>query len=132
MTYLLDTDICSYIIRKRSPGILGKFRNVPIGDIGISVVTICEFESGIPGSSDPAKLRSAIDTFLAPFDILNFEQGDARAFGAIDAALRTKGNPIGDMDTMIASQAIARGLVLVTNNARHYSRVPGLLFETWK
>jgi len=132
MNYLLDTDICSYIIRKRPPALINKFKSIPIGDIGISVITICEFESGIPGSSNPAKLRSAIDTFLSPFGILDFQQTDALAFGTIDFVLQSKGTPIGDMDTMIAAQAIARGLVLVTNNVRHYGRIPGLEYESWK
>lgn len=67
MIYLLDTDICSYIIRKRPRNLIDKFKSIPLGEIGLSVVTICEFESGIPGSSHPEKLRSAINTFLSPF-----------------------------------------------------------------
>lgn len=131
MKYLLDTDICSYVIRKRSRPLIERFKSIPFGDIGISVITICEFESGIPGSAHPEKLRSAINAFLAPFTIVEFQQADAQAFGTIDAHLRHKGQPIGDMDTLIASQAAARGLILVTNNVKHYSRVPGLKHEAW-
>ena len=130
MIYLLDTDICSYIIRKRPHSLIEKFRNIPLGEIGLSVVTICEFESGIPGSSHPEKLRSAINTFLSPF--IDFQQTDAVSFGIIDSYLGAKGTPIGDMDTMIASQALSRGLILVTNNIKHYSRVPNLTYESWK
>lgn len=132
MRYLLDTDICSYIISKRPKGLIDKFKSIPLGEIGISVITICEFESGIPGSSHPEKLRSAIDTFLSPFSIIDFQQTDAISFGTIDFHLQSKGIPIGDMDTMIASQAISRELVLVTNNVKHYSRVPNLTYESWK
>lgn len=132
MKYLLDTDICSYIIRKRPQNLIEKFKSIPLGEIGISVISICEFESGIPGSSRPEKIRSAIDAFLAPFSIIDFEQADAISFGVIDSYLRSKGIPIGDMDTMIASQAVARGLILVTNNVKHYSRVPTLTYESWK
>ncbi|HLP15246.1 MAG TPA: type II toxin-antitoxin system VapC family toxin [Bacteroidota bacterium] len=132
MKYMLDTDICSYIIRKRPQHIIEKFKKIPLGDIGISVITVCEFESGIPGSAHPEKLRSTIDTFLAPFGIIDFQQADARAFGIIDSYLRQKGIPIGDMDTLIASQALSRGLILVTKNMKHYSRIPHLLFESWK
>jgi tRNA(fMet)-specific endonuclease VapC len=132
MIYLLDTDICSYIIRKRPRSLIEKFRNIPLGEIGLSVVTICEFESGIPGSSHPEKLRSAINTFLSPFSIIDFQQTDAVSFGIIDSYLRAKGTPIGDMDTMIASQALSRGLILVTNNIKHYSRIPHLKYESWK
>ncbi len=132
MNYLLDTDICSYIIRKRSKTILDKFKSIPLGDIGISVITVCEFESGIPGSLHPEKLQSAIDTFLSPFTILDFQQTDAISFGVIDHFLQSKGIPIGDMDTMIAAQAVSRGLILVTNNVKHYSRVPNLTYESWK
>ncbi|MGE5313626.1 MAG: type II toxin-antitoxin system VapC family toxin [Acidobacteriota bacterium] len=132
MKYLLDTDICSYIIRKRPRHFIETFKSLPLGDIGISIITVCEFESGIPRSSQPEKLRASIDTFLAPFGILTYEQIDARAFGGIDSYLRDHGIPIGDMDTLIASQALARGLILVTNNVRHYARVPGLAFESWR
>jgi len=132
MKYLLDTDICSYIIRKRPKSVIDKFKSIPLGDIGISVITVCEFESGIPGSSNPEKLRSAIDTFLSPFSIVEYLQSDAIAFGKVDYFLQSKGIPIGDMDTLIASQAISRELILITNNVKHYSRVPGLKYESWK
>ncbi len=87
MKYLLDTDICSYIIRKHSKSVIDKCKSIPLGDIGISVITVCEFESGIPGSSNPSKLRSAIDTFLSPFSIIDFQQSDAIVFGKIDYLL---------------------------------------------
>lgn len=132
MKYLLDTDICSYIIRKRPKSVIEKFKSIPLGDIGISVITVCEFESGIPGSANPDKLRSAIDTFLSPFNIVDFQQSDAIVFGKIDYFLQSNGIPIGDMDTLIASQAISRELILITNNVKHYSRVPGLTYESWK
>lgn len=132
MKYLLDTDICSYIIKKRPQSVIDKFKSIPLGDIGISVITVCEFESGIPGSSNPEKLRSAIDTFLSPFSIVDYQQSDAIAFGKIDYFLQSKGIPIGDMDTLIASQALSRGLILITNNVKHYSRVPGIIYEAWK
>jgi len=132
MKYLLDTDICSYIIRKRPKSVIDKFKSIPLGDIGISVITVCEFESGIPGSSNPEKLRIAIDTFLSPFSIVEYHQSDAQAFGKVDHYLQSKGIPIGDMDTLIASQALSRGLILITNNVKHYSRVPNLNYEPWK
>jgi tRNA(fMet)-specific endonuclease VapC len=132
MKYLLDTDICSYIIRKRPRHLIDQFKSLALGDMGISVITVCEFESGVPGSAHPEKLQSTIETFLAPFEIIDFQQSDARAFGRIDSYLRLKGIPIGDMDTLIASQALARELILVTNNVKHYSRVPGLTVESWK
>ena len=132
MKYLLDTDICSYIIRKRPKSLIEKFKSISLGEIGISVITVCEFESGIPGSNQPEKLRSAINTFLAPFSIIDFQQTDAVSFGVVDSYLQAKGTPIGDMDTMIASQALSRGLILVTNNVKHYSRVPHLSYESWK
>jgi tRNA(fMet)-specific endonuclease VapC len=132
MKYLLDTDICSYIIRKRPKSLIEKFKSISLGEIGISVITVCEFESGIPGSNQPEKLRSAINTFLAPFSIIDFQQIDAVSFGVVDSYLQAKGTPIGDMDTMIASQALSRGLILVTNNVKHYSRVPHLSYESWK
>lgn len=132
MKYLLDTDICSYLIRKHPKSVIDKFKSIPLGDIGISVITICEFESGIPGSSNPDKLRAAIATFLSPFSIVDYQQSDAIAFGKVDACLQSKGVPIGDMDTLIASQAVSRELILITNNIKHYSRVPGLQHESWK
>jgi tRNA(fMet)-specific endonuclease VapC len=132
MKYLLDTDICSYIIRKRPQKLIDKFRRIPLGDIGISVITVCEFESGIPGSSDPEKLRSTIDTFFSPFGIIDFQQTDAIAFGCTDFYLRSKGIAIEAMESLIAAQAMARELILVTNNVKHYARIPKLKCESWK
>jgi tRNA(fMet)-specific endonuclease VapC len=132
MKYLLDTDICSYIIRKHPKSLIDRFKAIPLGEIAVSVITICEFESGIPGSSHPDKLQNAINTFLSPFSIVDFQQTDAIVFGRVDYYLQSKGIPIGDMDTMIASQAIARQLTLVTNNIKHCSRIPNLEYESWK
>ncbi|MFA6455203.1 MAG: type II toxin-antitoxin system VapC family toxin [Bacteroidota bacterium] len=132
MKYLLDTNICSYIVRKRPKSAIDKFKSIPLGDIGISVITVCDLESGIPGSSHPDRLRSAIDTFLSPFSIVEYQQSDAIAFGKVDFYLQSKGIPIGDLDTLIASQAMSRELILITNNVKHYSRVHALKYETWK
>lgn len=75
---------------------------------------------------------NSVDTFLSPFSIVDYHQSDAIAFGKNDHILRSKGIPIVDMDTLITSQAISNEFILITNNVKHYSRVPGLKYESWK
>jgi len=131
MKYLLDTDICSYIIRKHSRNAIEKLKLIPLGEIGISMMTVCEFELGIQGSEQPERLRKAIEDFLKPFVVLDFQQNDAVEYGKIEFYLMKKGIRIGDFDTLIASQAKARDLILVTNNVKHFKRIPDIQVETW-
>ncbi len=131
MKYLLDTNICIYIIKKKPGQVLKRFTSLAVGDIGISAITLAELQFGIMKSSNPQKNREALDKFLTPLEILDFGYHASIEYGKIRAALEKKGTPIGPLDTMIASHAKSLGLTLVTNNVREFKRVTGLEIENW-
>ena len=131
MKYLLDTNICIYIINKKVPPLLKRLQTFHPGQMGISAITVAELEFGIHRSSKPERNRIALNSFLLPFEILDFDQAAATEYGAIRAWQTTHGKTVGSMDLLIAAQARSRGLVLVTNNEREFSRIPKLQIENW-
>src|SRR2546427_810309 len=123
---MLDTNICVYLIRGKPANLLRKLAGQPISDIGISSITVAELQFGVQRSSRPAQNQLALDQFLIPLNILDFDYDAAAAYGRVRAHLEAQGTPIGSLDTLIAAHALSRGLTLVTNNTRAFSRVPGL------
>jgi tRNA(fMet)-specific endonuclease VapC len=131
MNYLLDTNICIYIIKKKPLVVLDRVESKQPGQIAISTITLAELEYGIARSSYPDRNRIAFLEFLLPFNILDFNQAASVEYGRIRSSLETRGRPIGPMDLLLAAQASAHGLVLVTNNEREFKRVKGLRIENW-
>lgn len=131
MEYLLDTNICIYIIKKRPVQVLRKFTGFAVGDIAISSITLAELQFGVVKSSNPEKNQEALDKFLTPIEILDFGYYASIEYGKIRAALERKGTPIGPLDMLIASHAKSMGLTLVTNNVKEFERIPGLKIENW-
>jgi tRNA(fMet)-specific endonuclease VapC len=131
MNYLLDTNICVLLIRQKSSQILARLTSHPITDIGISAITVAELQYGVQKSSHPSQNQQALDQFLLPLTIVPFDEQDAVAYGQIRTYLEAQGLPIGALDTLIAAQAVQYNLILVTNNAREFARVPGLTLEDW-
>ncbi len=131
MTYLLDTNICIYAIKKRPPQVLRRLRDNLTRGLAISAITLAELELGVEKSAYPAKNRAALLQFLAILEVAPFDDRAAAEYGAICAALHRQGQPIGVMDCLIAAQARALGLVLVSNNLREFRRVPDLALENW-
>jgi len=131
MRYLLDTNICIYIIKRSPVSVRERFKRLHVGDVGVSAITYCELEYGIARSQRPEKNRAALLEFLAPLEVQDFPSAAAVSFGAIRARLQAAGTPIGNFDLLIAAHALHNGLTLVTNNAREFARVPGLLIENW-
>uniref|UniRef100_UPI004057BE47 type II toxin-antitoxin system tRNA(fMet)-specific endonuclease VapC n=1 Tax=Candidatus Electrothrix sp. TaxID=2170559 RepID=UPI004057BE47 len=131
MNFLLDTDICIYLINKRPPSVISKFKQYRPGDIGISVVTVSELEYGVAKSVRQEENQQRLDAFLAPFDLLSYTAEAVRTYGAVRADLEKRGKVIGPLDMLIAAQALTEKLTLVTNNEREFRRVPGLLIENW-
>ena len=129
--YLLDTDICIEIIRGRSAAPLANLRRHRIGSVAISSITLAELQYGVARSRDPQRNRIALIHFLAPLEVLPFDQHAADAYGEFRADLERAGGPIGPLDTLIAAQALAEKLTLVTNNQRHFARVADLHVENW-
>jgi len=131
MRYLLDTNICIYIIKQSPPAVRERFNRLRVGDVGVSAITYCELEYGVARSTRPETNRAALIGFLAPLDILDFPAAAAVSFGKIRAHLKAAGTPIGNYDLLIAAHALHAGLTLVTNNVREFLRVPGLRVEDW-
>jgi tRNA(fMet)-specific endonuclease VapC len=131
MEYLLDTNICIYIIKKRPASVLKKFESLSPGDVAISSITLAELYYGIMKSSNPKKNQEALDKFLIPLEILYFDYPATIEYGKIRAGLEKKGTPIGALDTLIASHAKSLNLTLVTNNEKEFERIPDLKIENW-
>ncbi len=131
MKYLLDTNICVFVIRGKRQTVLQRFRQHAAGDLGISTVTLAELHYGADRSSDPIKNHTALDSFLAPLEIAVLDEVAAECYGKIRSDLEGRGMPIGPLDTLIAAHALSHAIPLVTNNIGEFSRVTGLLVEDW-
>jgi len=129
--YLLDTNICIYIIKKKPVDVLKTLKTKSKKDIYISSITIAELEYGIAKSHFPEKNKIALIEFLSIFNILPFDDNDAVDFGEIKKELEKKGKIIGPMDLLLAAQAKSKKLILVTNNTKEFERVEGLKIENW-
>ncbi|MEH2161197.1 MAG: type II toxin-antitoxin system VapC family toxin [Nostoc sp.] len=131
MRYLLDTNICIYLIKQKPQKVLDKFQTLSISDVGISSITIAELEYGVAKSQQQEKNRIALMQFLLPLEIVEFNQASATIYGSIRSDLESQGLIIGAMDMLIASHAVSLGVTLVTNNVREFSRISTLLLENW-
>ena len=129
--YLLDTDICIYAIKKKPAGVLHTLKKKTRQGIHVSAITVAELEYGAEKSAFPEKNGVALIEFLSIFDILKYDEKDAAGYGKIRAMREKKGTPIGPLDVLIASHALSRNLVLVTNNLKEFSRIEGLRIENW-
>jgi tRNA(fMet)-specific endonuclease VapC len=130
LTYLLDTNICIYAI-KRAPEVLRRLQERLPDDFGVSAITIAELWFGAAKSSRPQTTRKAVDAFLKPFEVLPFAGDAAEEYAGIRLQLERAGQPIGERDLLIAAIAKARRLTVVTHNVREFSRVSGLKVEDW-
>ncbi|MGF1495131.1 MAG: type II toxin-antitoxin system VapC family toxin [Microcoleaceae cyanobacterium] len=131
MRYLLDTNICIYLIKQKPPQVLERFQTLALSDVGISSITVAELEYGIYKSQQQEKNHNALMQFLIPLEIVDFDQAAATIYGSIRSDLERRGLVIGSMDMLIAAHAISLGVVLVSNNAREFSRITNLSLENW-
>lgn len=128
--HVLDTNICIYIINRRPPGVFDRFAGLQIGQVAISSITGAELTYGVEKSGS-SRNQQALDKFLAPLDVLPFDEAAMRRYGGLRSGLECQGLPVGPMDQLIAAHALALDAVLVTNNLREFERVPGLRLENW-
>ena len=131
MKYLIDTNICIYLMNRRSGKVLDRFRQTKPGDIGISTITISELQYGASTSAKPGRNRDRINDFLVPFEVLSYDDTAASRYGSIRAQLEKEGRPIGPIDLFIAAHALSLNLILITNNEKEFTRVRGLKVENW-
>ncbi len=130
--YLLDTNTCIFLINKKPQPVLERLKSVLDSGVAISSITVAELQFGVYNSIHVEKNRIALAEFLAPFTIRDFNDDDAEVYGQIRASLQKRGRLIGPYDMLIAAQALANNLILVTNNTDEFSRVHGLRLEDWK
>jgi len=131
--YLLDTNICIFAINKRPPNVIERFREQLATGIFISSLTIAELEYGVENSKGIENNRIALLNFISPFSVLNYDDSDAIRYGKLKSGLRKAGMLIGliDIAMLLASQALSKDLVLVTNNVAEFFRIEGLAIEDW-
>lgn len=129
--YLLDTNICIYIIKASPESVKKRFQRCARGDVGISSISVSELMFGVARSARPEQNRKALAAFLAPLELLDYPVAAADHYGQTRAALRKRGTPVGDLDLLIASHALYLGWTLVTNNEKEFRRIPGLRVENW-
>lgn len=131
ITYMLDTNICIYIIKKKPEQVIRRLKNARVSDIGVSSITLSELEYGAAKSSRPDQNRIALAEFLAPLEILSYDDMAAQEYGRIRAVLERQGIPIVSMYMLIAAHALSLKCTLATNNEREFSRVSSLKIENW-
>lgn len=131
MQFMLDTDICIYIIRQKPIHVVEKLRTYAISNICISSVTFAELEYGAAKSEYPDRNRDALLNFTSPLEIMPFDEYAAFFYGWIRSGLERRGMIIGAMDLMIAAHAMHLSCTLVSNNIREFQRVSGLKLENW-
>lgn len=132
MRYLLDTNVWVDYLNQRYPNVTARIRSADPEELGLSTVVLAELRYGAEKSQRPARNHERIDILVQEVPCVDFDQPAAAAFGRLRTTLEAAGNPIGPYDTMIAAQALSRGLVLVTDNFAEFGRVGGLPIENWR
>ncbi|MBJ9904869.1 type II toxin-antitoxin system VapC family toxin [Acinetobacter bereziniae] len=130
MIYLLDTNICIYVINNKPAHVFEKFKQYQLGQLVISSISASELAFGVEKSGS-LRNKNALDKFLAPLDILPYDENAIWHYAKLRQTLHAKGQPIGSLDMLIAAHALALDTVLVTNNMKEFERIEGLKLENW-
>lgn len=128
--YMLDTDICIYVMKNRPPRVRERFNRLS-EQLCISSITLGELLHGAAKSCRRAENMRAVEEFTARFEVLPFSPRAAAHFGQIRAHLARRGSPAGAYDMLIGGHARSEGLIVVSNNVREFRRMPGLSVENW-
>lgn len=129
--FLLDTNICIYIRQKKSPAILGRFRQLEAGEAGISVITFGELLYGAERSDQREKSLEALNEVTSLIPVLALPEEAGESYGRIRSDLERVGKTISNNDLWIAAHAKAANLILVTNNEKEFRRIGGLRIANW-
>ncbi len=131
MKFLIDTNICIYIMSNHPPEVLQKFKSIGVGKVGISSITVAELHYGACKSNHIKKNIKRLDEFLSPFEILSYDENASRYYGKIRSQLEEQGTIIGPLDMLIAAHALSNNLILITNNDKEFTRIKSLKIENW-
>ena len=131
MQYLLDTNICIYIAKRKPAAVLARFERLRPGDVGMSIITYLELVYGAWNSQRADANLGVIDQLRLIIPVQPLDVGIATHYGRVRTELEGKGRPIGGYDLLIAAHALSLGLTLVTNSVREFARVEGLKIANW-
>jgi tRNA(fMet)-specific endonuclease VapC len=131
--YLLDTNICIFLLNQRQgfERIVQRMDGLERRQVGLSAITVAELEFGVAASKRQGDNFKRLERFLVDFEVLPFDRDAAKPYGSLRKVLKTQGTPIGPLDFLIAAHALALKATLVTNNTGEFLRVPGLTVEDW-
>jgi tRNA(fMet)-specific endonuclease VapC len=127
--WMLDTNICIYLIKHQPEAVARRFAQCRLGDVVMSAITHAELAFGVAASSDPQQAQAALDDLIDDIPVLPFDAAAGQAYGPI--RLATRESKKDHLDKLIAAHAVAAGVTLVTNNTRDFARYPGLRVENW-
>jgi tRNA(fMet)-specific endonuclease VapC len=132
MKYLLDTNICIYIINEKPEKVLRKFEQYPVHEFGISSVTHAELQYGVEKSKYKSTNQDALDEFLLPLTVIPFHgKRLVECYAKIRVLLESKGKTIGPLDMLIAAHALSLDLTIISNNIKEFARIPNLKCQNW-
>ncbi len=132
MEYMLDTDICIYLIRKKPASVIKKLNSLPNEAIGLSIISIFELQFGVEKSQHHKQSQTALTHFREPIQhILTVDRQVAERAAMIRAELQKKGTPIASYDVLIAATALTQDVILVSNKPKEFEHVEGLMLENW-
>ena len=131
MRYMLDTNICIYVIKHKPESVFRKLKKIKPEDVCISSITYAELAYGVEKSAQPERNRLALSMMLSSIEIVAFDDAAAADYGEIRASLEKGGTPIGSLNMLIAAHARSAGCTLVTNNTKEFCRVEGLKLANW-
>ena len=130
MMYLLDTNICIYLINHKPQQVFERFRQYQLGQLAVSSITASELAFGVEKSGSERNKR-ALKKFLSPLEILPYDEQAIWHYAQLRHDLQSKGQTIGSLDMLIAAHALALDVVLVTNNTKEFERIERLKLENW-
>jgi tRNA(fMet)-specific endonuclease VapC len=131
MRYLIDTNICIYLMNQKPHRLIQKLKHFQVGDIGLSSITLAELQYGVSKSKSKRNNQIRLNEFLVPFEILPFDERHTITYGEIRSQLEKVRKIIGPLDLLIAAHALSEEFILITNNDKEFKRVKGLSVENW-
>lgn len=131
MKFMLDTNICIYLIKRKSQKIIERLKKHTVGEIGISSITLAELQYGVAKSRHKKQNQTALEEFALPLDIAPFDEKAAESYGIVRSQLEKIGKPIGSLDTLIGAHALSLGVTIVTNNTKEFKRIKSLKIVDW-
>ena len=129
--FMLDTNICIFLIKQKPKQVVDRLQETSASDVGISSITLSELEYGVCKSRRREQNRAALIEFLAPLEVLPYDDMAAQNYGELRSFLEARGTRIGSLDMLIAAHACSIQCTLVTNNTAEFSRVPRLKLDNW-